>query len=336
MRILFEKNQQRRFIEAVCKKLNKNLKELSNGLIGYSALKKYRREELLLPEEVADKFTELSEINWRNFKYRKILPENWGKSKGGKIGYSSLVKKYPQMIAKWRQIGIKNSGIIGRNLKEVVVPSLNKNLAEFIGIVLGDGTLTRNFVRISLDSRYDAHYANYIVRLINKIFKTGAGIRKEKNKNLIYVTLYSVTVCKFLNEKFKLPFGDKINNNASIPAPILRDKKLIKSCIRGLVDTDGTIYRGDTVHFYSNNKVVIEQLNDINSELKLFTHVDNTRICTNSWAHTLIYFREVGSSNLKNIIRFLLRLNENKRIYVKDVPRYFKDYETTKLPYLLS
>ncbi|MFH0890280.1 MAG: LAGLIDADG family homing endonuclease [Candidatus Aenigmatarchaeota archaeon] len=336
MRILFEKNQQRRFIEAVCKKLNKNLKEMSHDLIGYSALKKYRCEELLLPEEVADKLTELSKINWRNFKYRKILPENWGTSKGGKIGYNSLIKKYPQMIAKWRQLGIKNSGIIGRNLKKVVVPKLDKNLAEFIGIVLGDGTLTKNFVRISLDSRYDIRYASYVANLIGKIFKIGAGIRKEKNKNLIYVTLYSVTACKFLNEKFKLPFGDKIINKASIPDLILNDQNLINSCIRGLVDTDGTIYRGDTVHFYSNNKIIIEQLNKINSELKIFTHVDNTRICTNSWAHTLFYFQKIGSSNLKNVIRFSVRLKENKRIYVRDVPKYFKNYETTKLPYLLE
>ena len=80
MRILFEKNQQKIFIENVCKKLHKNLKELNYELnkankISYSALKKYRHEDLLLSEEIANYLSKISKVNWKKLKYKKMLPE---------------------------------------------------------------------------------------------------------------------------------------------------------------------------------------------------------------------------------------------------------------------
>lgn len=342
MRIQFAKGRQQYFIDAVCRKLNKNLKELSAELniqnkVGYSAVKHYHQERLLLPLIIAEELSRISNIEWENFEHKNLLLDNWGMIKGGKNGYQSLVKKYPHMLAKWRQIGMKKFIVFaGKNRKKVILPKMNKELAEFIGICLGDGTLTKYFLRISLDARYDLSYADYIMNLIFRIFGIQARLRKENGKNLIYVTLHSITVCEFLHEKCGLPFGDKIINAASIPKLIIVNPELIKNCIRGLIDTDGTIYRGDTVYFYSNNIKLIMQVKKVNSKLKIFTHVDDTRICTNSWPHTISYFRKIGSSNLKNVIRFSERYYKNKRIYVKDTPQYFKSYEETKLPFLLN
>jgi len=342
MRIQFEKGQQQYFIDAVCKKLNKNLKELSEELnkynrISYSAIKHYHQERLLLPFIIAETLVKISNIQWKIFKHKNLLADNWGTIKGGKIGYVTLVKKYPHMLAKWRQKGMKSlSTFAGKNRKKVVLPKINKEFSEFIGICLGDGTLTKYFVRISLDAKYDLPYAKYIMNLINRIFGIQASLRTDYKNNLVYITLYSVIICEFLNKKCRLPFGDKIINKASIPKFIISNPELIKSCIRGLVDTDGTIYRGDTVYFYSNNNKIIRQINKINKKFKIFTHVDETRICTNSWPHTILYFQKIGSSNLKNIIKFHKRLKENIRLYVKDTPDYFAKYSETKLPFLLN
>ena len=69
---------------------------------------------------------------------------------------------------------------MGHNVKKIKIPELDERLAEFIGVYLGDGTLTKYFIRISGDYRYDIPYFNYLKDLIYKLFGVNATITKDK------------------------------------------------------------------------------------------------------------------------------------------------------------
>lgn len=342
MRILFNNGEQKKFIDQVCKKINITLRKLSIDYkkelkVSYSSMKKYRNERLLMPLNVASFLSEKSDVNWKNFNFKEVLEDNWGWVKGGKIGYNRMSKKYSKKLKFWRSKGGRNCNIkhpfmlAGRNVKNIKFPKIDEKLAEFIGICLGDGTLTKYFLRISFDSRYEAPYAKYVSSLCQKLFRIKPVLRKEKNKNLMYIELSSVKACKFLNINCHLPFGDKIKNEAKIPDFIFKSKNLTISCLRGLIDTDGSVR--DYVYFSSHDNPLLKQVEEIGKNLGIFTSGNDTLIGTGVWSKVIRYFRIIGSSNLKHIVRFHKMLKENKFVYVKDVCKYYDEYKNMYLPF---
>ena len=117
----------------------------------------------------------------------------------------------------------------------------NSELAELVGIFLGDGCLT-NVSRterflISLDSR-SPDQINYVSSLINKVFEIIPKIEKQKGKNCIRVLFYRKGVAKAIG----FPIGNKIKNNLGIPDWIKQNNSFLKFCLRDLFETDGSCY----------------------------------------------------------------------------------------------
>jgi len=318
-----------------------SLKNLAIKLrVPYPTFKNYFQESRLLPEKLFDKILKLSSIE-KNDLNLSYLPYNWGQSKGGKKGMKTLEKKYPHHILQWRRKGLKNSNRC--KTKEINYPKLNEKLAEFIGVYLGDGTLTKYFIRISGDSRYDGPYFNYLNKLIDNLFGIIGSITKDKKHNTMYLTIFSKKLCSFLKKEYKLNYGHKIINKTSIPKQILNNRKLLFVCIRGLVDTDGSVSRRGIrgsqfcIQFTSHNKNLLKQVEKFMRKEKFFTFSDKTGTGTNSKEKIFKYFKEIGSANLRHIIRFYERFYSNKNIYRKDVIDYYqKDfYKNLNFPFKL-
>ncbi len=130
-------------------------------------------------------------------------------------------------------------------LKGIVLPeTLTENLAEFIGIHIGDGTMliVNNGYMIGYSSNLttDLEYTNHIKKLIKILFNADSRIEKYYEKNATYLRIYSKAICMFLNRKFGIPFGKK-SKIIDIPRPIANDTILLQSCIRGIFDTDGGV-----------------------------------------------------------------------------------------------
>jgi hypothetical protein len=116
-------------------------------------------------------------------------------------------------------------------------------LAEFIGIMLGDGNLNRYNYQIrvcghNINSRQ--YFFNYIMPLANKLFDIKFNVYERPRYHQIYLVKSNKNLFYTLI-KFGLVPGNKKLNNVTIPKWIFRDKKYLKACIRGLVDTDGTV-----------------------------------------------------------------------------------------------
>ncbi|MEW6102010.1 MAG: LAGLIDADG family homing endonuclease [Candidatus Omnitrophota bacterium] len=130
-----------------------------------------------------------------------------------------------------------------RNRQQVHYRKLSKNtdLAELIGIVLGDGNLYKHLrtesLRVICNSK-EVAYIRHISSLIKKIFHKTPSVIKRKNENATVVCLYQ---CK-ISTRLGLPCGNKIMNNVGIPHWIFFNEEYAISCLKGLFETDGCFH----------------------------------------------------------------------------------------------
>lgn len=129
-------------------------------------------------------------------------------------------------------------------------PKLNKSndLAELIGVVLGDGCITREQIGITLNSIKDADYSYYLIDLIAKCLSYSPSISKRKNANAIVIRLTGMILVRRFVE-LGLHIGNKVRQQVSVPRWICQNPSYSLSCLRGLMDTDGGVF----VHKYKVN-----------------------------------------------------------------------------------
>jgi hypothetical protein len=279
--------------------------------VSTSVLKDWYYERRLIPEEY---FYEIDEDN----KFERFILERkkskWGQIKGGLISKANNSK-----------------------IKYIKFPKMNKKLAEFIGIVLGDGTLRKYSIEISGDKRYDTFYFNYIKSLVKDLFNLNISLYRDINKNTLCLVIFSVDLCKYINEKFDLPYGDKIKNESKIPKPILRNKELSFACLRGLIDTDGCVGKSKEkirMVFSSNSGILLKQVWNIGKSCNLFTYCYENQTGTDSFEKIKNYFKCVGSSNHRHVIRFSEKLKNNNVLYVHQTLHLYNKYENITLPFV--
>ncbi|MBL7054267.1 hypothetical protein ISS05_00750 [Candidatus Woesearchaeota archaeon] len=116
----------------------------------------------------------------------------------------------------------------------------SKELAEFIGILAGDGHISFNTdkyrVSISGNSVSDYKYlTNYTNKLICHLFNLNIKIHKRKNKNAIAIILSSKGVVSFMEE---IGYYKHIVD-IKIPDWIKDNQTYASQLLRGLIDTDG-------------------------------------------------------------------------------------------------
>lgn len=228
MRLRFAEGKQRELIRNFKKKQNLTWKQLANFLgIKEGRLKAYIEETSLIPEKI------YRQLDVKR-KYTKFILdkkiENWGREKGG----------------------LSSKG----KTKEIKEPDDSEELAEFYGAMLGDGNSHRTkyyksrknkrgvfLIRIVGDSRLDKKYhLKYLKPIIEKLFNVKVRVRIYTNKNVMFIEAYGTKLVEFL-EKKGFPPGNKIKNKLRIPNWIKENKKYLKRCLRGLYDTDGSVYK---------------------------------------------------------------------------------------------
>lgn len=111
-----------------------------------------------------------------------------------------------------------------------------EKLAEFIGIMLGDGYFVDDRLKVSLNSITDLDYVKYVKSLIVELFDTEPIIKFRKNENTVDVFVFKRKVLRFLKNKglVKSPKWNK----AVIPNCFL---KFDLAVLRGYFDTDGSV-----------------------------------------------------------------------------------------------
>lgn len=129
-------------------------------------------------------------------------------------------------------------------MKKRVSP--NKKLhAYIVGLALGDGNLSNSNgravrLRITCDVKYEKlnkHIFQSLQKFLpdNKVF-----VCRNTKRTSVDIACYSNYLENLLGWKAKN--GTKYSQKVRIPEWVLTNKNFIKECLRGLIQTDGSIY----------------------------------------------------------------------------------------------
>ena len=326
-RVIFAKGEQKKFLVRVKNKQKVSWAHMAKFLrVSNRSLGDWTREKFSMP---------LSAVRGLSGKAGVAIPRNieirnpfWYVSRGAVLGGIALYRKYRQVGGdpehrkkKWREWWEKK----GRHQKHPIInvplpinkPRLSERLAEFIGIVLGDGGISNNQVCITLHHIDDRNYSSFVIGLIKKLFKLKPSVYHSINDSVYDIVVSRVELVKFMTDKLGLKTGNKVKQQVDVPGWIKNNKKFQIACVRGLMDTDGSIfihkykvkdkaYQYKKMAFTSRSKPLVIFVYNALKQLKL-----NPRITKNGWDVRLDsiedvkkYFRLIGSHNLKHLKKY--------------------------------
>lgn len=126
-------------------------------------------------------------------------------------------------------------------LRPVKNPPNSSELAELLGILAGDGHLSIYQVTVTTNSDTDREHAEHIKALCEKLFSVPVRISYRKKQKACVVVVSSKEVCRFLARK-GMAQGHKIRSGMHMPSWIQARKGFRLAFVRGLFDTDGSVY----------------------------------------------------------------------------------------------
>lgn len=122
----------------------------------------------------------------------------------------------------------------------------SKELAEFIGILAGDGHVSfnrmSNKIYVVGNSITDWEYCGqYIKELIRKLFSINPTFTKKRGANAVFLTVYSKGFVSFM----QVIGYYKCKTEIRIPDWIINNHVYMTHFTRGLFDTDGCVFVSD-------------------------------------------------------------------------------------------
>lgn len=194
----------------------------------------------------------------------KLLPDYWYVEKGAKLGGIKRMEIYgPPGTKEGRSKGGRVSQLRRRlnpeeylncNLrKSISVPEKSIKLAELMGIILGDGGMTKTQLKITLNKEAESEYIDFVVDLVTDLF--GEEPKKyyfsDDVQKICNIVFSGVQLIEILGTLGLFP-GNKVLRQAKVPKWIAINNTFSKSCLRGLVDTDGCVYLHKHFSYGSN------------------------------------------------------------------------------------
>ncbi len=280
--VQFQKDKQAEFLRLVKSNLSLTWINLAGLLkISKRMMYLYLAEDSRIPHSSFIKLCKMANIDPNNFEYYKF------------------------------NIILKGIG----KIPEITTPEL----AEFIGILLGDGSITLSNYRICiiLHSILDEQYLNTIVRkYFILLFGKEPCICYSKRANCVTCFIYSKDVCNFLMI-LGLPNGKRTYRDDNvIPVTFFNDDNVLKNVIRGLFDTEGGIYQHNKtsprVYIYNKSEALLNSIHLalIKLDYKAIKKKRCVKICRKE--DIARFFNEIGTNNPYKQLKYQIWLKEGK------------------------
>ncbi|MDP2600091.1 MAG: hypothetical protein Q8P84_05070 [Deltaproteobacteria bacterium] len=324
-RIIFEKGEQKNFLVKARAMIHGQVDSLAMVCnVHPRTLRDWIREKYRMPESAFDSINHRLKI--KAVPSIRVIPDYEHVSRAGRQGALKRNALYGSPGTKegrskggrtscFVQQEAFNRGVISGFMcrKDIHLPPYSEELAEAIGVILGDGSISKFQVSISVSALVDQKYSKFLVQLFKRLFYIKV-VKKEVEKNTIRLTLSSRQLVEWLIQ-MGLVVGDKIRQNVKIPNWIIKDEKYLKTCLRGLFDTDGCVY-------YHHHFVNGREYNDIGWEFsnlnKNFLNVfynfllqkglraklGSRRVVLYNRKDINSYFQEVKTNNPKHVRRY--------------------------------
>lgn len=191
-------------------------------------------------------------------------------------------------------------------IKGIRFPSeMNEDLAEEIGVHLGDGCLSkRNYFSVKCNKKEEIYVRDYLLKSYKRIY--GIDLKLIQLKSVSGFEVYSKALFEFKNKVLGIKYGNKVEK-IEVPPSVTntKNKKVYCAFIKGIFDTDGCIYI--TKKDYPKISITIKSRKLMYQLYKMlrkmgfiptlykWTLTLNGTVMLNKWA------KEIGSNNPKNI-----------------------------------
>ncbi len=150
------------------------------------------------------------------------------------------------------------------------------DLAELIGVVLGDGHIRAYPRSEELSIFSNSNNAGFVSRysaLLEKIFSKKPAIKQHSGKNCIRIRIYQ----KYISDRLGVPFSPRANLKILIPGWIISRKKYIVRYLRGLYEAEGShsVHKATCtykVQFSNRNVSMLENVFNLVSKLGFHPH----------------------------------------------------------------
>lgn len=323
--VKFRNGEQKKFIESALSTSGLSSKELSKLVfISPRNFRDWKIEKLSMTSRAVKIITKLFNLNPPEDIDK--LEKRWMeyKSEKGKIGGYAFKRRYgnPATVEGRKKGGkraleiLREKGIIPP-VKIFLSPKKSKKLAEFVGIMLGDGYIGKEQIEITLNSIVEVKYSQFVSNLCGELFGSYPKITKKKDCNAFSIGCYGVNLIKYLT-KLGLKTGNKVKQQVGVPLWIMSNREFSKMCCRGLIDTDGCIaihryYVGKKRYFYkklifTNHSIPLAEFvyntltrNGMNP--KMFSALEKRRVWLYNSSEVQKYLNLIGTNNEK-LLRF--------------------------------
>lgn len=245
-RLVFAQGKQRemllRFVSSSSKTQLAAAKRLG---VPRSTLRNWINEKRTLPEDIFKKILHICpDLNHFSADVVEVRDGDWGRRKGGRNCYAVLQRRYGEKeFMRRRRAGGRNSikqrlATINRRLP---LPN-DDGVLELLGALMGDG-----WIGISGGRRQVCYcgninqraYAKHLQRLLIRTFGIRGYLKMRKEFSVFYIIINSSPIFDFFRIRFGFPIGAKKKFNTNL---LPRDWNKSANVIRGIFDTDGSIY----------------------------------------------------------------------------------------------
>ncbi|MDD5696377.1 MAG: LAGLIDADG family homing endonuclease [Candidatus Pacebacteria bacterium] len=323
-RAVFPKGAQRSFLIVAQKSSGIAWRSLASKLnISERTLTDWKKEKYSLPLKALNRISRLSGIKAPTD--IKTKGPYWYAKKAGEIGGKKVFEKYGHVGGDpnkrkmawrdwWNKEGKLNLNINFKPQK-IKIPQKSPGLAEFVGIMIGDGGMSDHQIHIASNYVTDNHYIDFVKNLIKKLFELNASVYRRKNSKCAVIVASRVNLVKFC-KSIGIKTGNKLKQNLDIPAWIRSNKKFRAPCIRGLMDTDGCIYlechkTNKKKYYYPRLSFVSHSENLRGSVYKILLGLgfnpkirNNRSVQIEDRQEIIRYFKTIKTNNLKHLDRF--------------------------------
>ena len=182
-------------------------------------------------------------------------------------------------------------------------PSLphSGDLAELIGVVLGDGHIWRYPRTEELSIFSNSNNPGFVNRyrsLVERIFNKKPVLTRHSNKNCIRIRIYENHISTRLN----VPLSPRKFKNIKVPNWILADNRYIVRYLRGLYEAEGShcVHTPTSTYkfFFSNrNKSMIKNVFVLMKKLGFHPHVSESN-------HSVQISRKVEVAEAVELLEF--------------------------------
>lgn len=121
---------------------------------------------------------------------------------------------------------------------DIILPKESPQLAEFLGVMLGDGHISHFQTIVTLGTK-ELPYVRYVQNLMQELFQVPAKI-SIKNTGYRDVYIGSTLITRWLKAQGLVE--NKVRDQVGVPSWIFTNKKFMSQFVRGFFDTDGSVY----------------------------------------------------------------------------------------------